>query len=380
MSERTQAAPHESIKRFLHHCLRARWDPTELEAARSLAHRADLDWNSVRKVAEAQGVVPLLDHLLRGQDIVPAEVERFFRSARTRLVWRDTFLGHELAAVVVQMEAAGIEVMLLKGAALANTVYGDAALRPMIDLDLLVRERDVPDALQVLGSLGHRPIAPTVYRSEVIFRKRGRTTIPVELHWHLFVLPYYQHTLRMDWFWQTALPVTIGSASAWMLGPEAQLLFLCGHMRLHHADMIEPSLIWLHDVAEVISLYRDQIDWDELLARAQMYDLVLPTQQVLMQVARDWLSPIPVAVLDRLHALRPSRGEERVFAQIEARHSSAPRRFRADLATLPGWGPRLRTATESATPFSFPCTIPTVGSRAFAERSKRRNGLHLMER
>ena len=44
-----------------------------------------------------------------------------------------------------------------------------------------------------------------------------------------------------------------GAAAAWTLGPEAQLLHLCAHL-LQHGGLERASLIWLHDLAEVIAL------------------------------------------------------------------------------------------------------------------------------
>lgn len=52
--------------------------------------------------------------------------------------------------------------------------------------------------------------------------------------------------------------------------------------------------------------------------------------------------PIRPAVLERLRALRPLRNEKRVFGCLTAAHRSVARRFWAGLASMPGWGPRLR--------------------------------------
>jgi hypothetical protein len=114
-------------------------------------------------------------------------------------------------------------------------------------------------------------------------------------------------------------------------------------MPLQHSGEGELRLLWLHDVAEVIAFYQEQIDWDQVLARARAYDLVLPVQQILTRVGHEWHAPIPPAVLERLRALRPSRDEERVFAWLTSAHRSA-QRFWVDLAGMPGWGPRLRFA------------------------------------
>ena len=349
MAEQRQGRKDAGVAQFLLLCLRGRWDPTVLERARALSARNELDWDALRQVAYVEGVAPLLYHIARGQDLLPPPVEENLRIVYYHHTSRNLRLFHKLEDVVGHLTAEGVPVILLKGAALAQTVYRNA-VRPMVDLDLLVRQEDVLTALRVLSALGYEPAHAEhragylfAYKNEMMLVKPGELRAPIEIHWSLFGPLYYQQAVPMDWFWQTALPVHIGDASAWMLSPEAQVLHLCAHMPLQHSGEGELRLLWLHDVAEVIAFYQEQIDWDQVLARARAYDLVLPVQQILIRVGDEWQAPIPPAVLERLRALRPSRDEERVFAWLTSAHRSA-QRFWVDLASMPGWGPRLRFA------------------------------------
>jgi hypothetical protein len=259
---------------------------------------------------------------------------------------RDTFFFHELAEVLRALAVAGVKAILLKGAALAKTVYLQAMVRPMRDMDLLVSRQDVEAALQSLAPLGYVPLgaeiwpgADLVYRHSVALCKPDGATLTLELHWTLFAAQYYQHRLSMEWFWEGTLPVQVDSVPAWTLGPEAQLLHLCGHLVLHHGSV---ELLWLRDIAEVISLYRTRIRWEQLLKRAQMHDLLLPLQRVLPRLAEQWRVPIPESVLQQLSALRPSRQEQEVFTWLTDPDQSVARRFWADLMGVPGWPQRLR--------------------------------------
>ena len=78
---------------------------------------------------------------------------------------------------------------------------------------------------------------------------------------------YYQH-IPLDWFWQTTLPVTVGTSTARVLGPEAQILHLCLHIFQHRGQAWAFSLRLLHDIAQVLTHYRAQIDWEMLLQNA----------------------------------------------------------------------------------------------------------------
>lgn len=357
MGEDRQDLSGKSALEFLHLCLRGRWDREALAAARLLGAYDDFDWDALCRAARAGGTAPLLSHVARGQGLLPASVEAdllltYFQSAADNLT-----LLRELERVLCALGAADVPVALLKGAALTNTVYGDPALRPMTDLDLLVRQMDASTALRLLSALGYRrahgephPGDALAYENEIVLRKQMPVGTLVEVHWSLFDSPYHQHVLCMDWFWQTALLSHVGDASARVLGPEAQVLHLCGHLMLHHGNGWEARLLWLHDVAEVITHYQGQLDWDDVLAHAEAYDLVLPLQRILPYVAGTWRVPIPPAVLDRLRTLRPSREEARVFTRLTAARRPVAQRFWADLASMPGRGHRLRFAWRNLLP------------------------------
>jgi hypothetical protein len=96
-------------------------------------------------------------------------------------------LFHELGAILRAFQAAGIPVMPLKGACLAEEVYGDRALRLMFDIDLLVRPRDVEHAVDVLRALGYDanypfdPVAEQAYSQHMPPMSRPGA-VGVELH------------------------------------------------------------------------------------------------------------------------------------------------------------------------------------------------------
>ncbi len=309
---------------------------------------AEPEASAVARLALAQGLGPLLYGRLRGLGVLPPAAEEPLRQAYYANAARNARILHELEAALRRLETALIPVLLLKGAALALAVYENPALRPLGDLDLLVRPADADAALAALAGLGYRPQqhepAPgsiRTYENEIMLGREGAPA-PLELHWGLFDSPHYQSHLLIEWFWQTARPVRIGDTVAQVLGPEAQTLHLCGHLLLHHS--VEARLLWLHDIAEVIGRYQEEIDWPTLLEQARACDLLMPLQKVLPRIVCDWQAPIPPTALERLAALRPSRAEERIQARLSSGPRPAGRRLLDDLADTPGWPHRLRLA------------------------------------
>ncbi|MBC7174256.1 MAG: nucleotidyltransferase family protein, partial [Polyangiaceae bacterium] len=82
------------------------------------------------------------------------------------------------------LDARGIPVMALKGAALHALIYEDPADRPLSDVDLLVRPRDHARAIVALESIGFRPVAPTTSWATSLVA--SDQPLSVDLHRRLF--------------------------------------------------------------------------------------------------------------------------------------------------------------------------------------------------
>lgn len=334
--------------------LRALCDPDARDALLSACADVAIDWPAVCVLAREARVAPLLSLALRDAPGVPEYASLALRRSYHRTARRNLLFRHELGGVLRAFAEAHIPVLVLKGAALAETVYSSIAVRPMADLDLLVHRRDAGRALAALAAIGFAPDrverrggADTAFECESIVYKTGVITTPVELHWSLFDSPYYQYALPMDWFWGTAEPVRLADTRALMLGPEAQVLHLCGHLRLHHSG---DELLWLHDIAQLVTAWGARIDWSVVLDRARRFDLVISLRDVLGRAAVDWGTPIPSAVLDKLQAMAPSRREERVVRWLSEPNRSVARRLWVDLATMPSWPRRVAFAWNNLVP------------------------------
>lgn len=318
------------------------------EAAEKIAAQNDVDWDALLSLACEEGVAPLLYHAARDRGLLPSRVEQAVRLSYLSTAGRNVDLFHRLERVLTSLSKEGLPVMVLKGAALVEAVYGNVALRPMVDADLLVRESDVPAVLSILTALDYQScsvkglLARDIHTNQLMVRRPGSTQAPIEIHWALFWFPYYQEKVPMEWFWRTALPIQLGDISARVLGLEAQLLHLSGHLLHHRGSDGQYRMLWLHDVAELIVRRGRQLDWGQLLTKAKAYDLVLPLKEVLTQVSEAWPGPIPPEVLEQVCSLCPSRNEKRAFAWLTSISSHSMDRYAlASLAAMPDWRSQL---------------------------------------
>lgn len=342
-----------SADALLRACFRLRHDPTALDAVRAAARQIS-DWKAALAHLERERVTPLLHRITAGRDVFPAAIERAVAHSYRANSLRNLLRWHALSECLGQLAAARVPAIILKGAALAEVVYGNIGMRAMCDVDLLVHPHDVATVRGILEAQGYRldrvethPGALTEHESELSFSRTGHVNASLDIHWSLFDSPYYQRRMAMEWFWETAEPARIAHTDTLMLGPAAQVIHLCGHLGLHHQA---EGLLWWHDIAEVLVVYRDRIDWDVLLARTRACNLVLPVRTVLTQLAAEWHAPVPDRVLAALHAHTVSADEERVVTDLSSAQRAAGQRFLTDLRTMTGWRQRLRFAWTNLFP------------------------------
>ncbi len=327
-------------KVFIQHCLKARLHVASMSEAKTLAAQGDFDWDLFLHTAQEELLFPLLYQTLRGQQIAPPAVEQALEKKYGYTARRNLLLLHELGQTLALFRDAGIDTIVLKGAALIETVYKNIAFRPMRDLDLLIRPEQLPEAIDRLAPVGYEQTS-VVQRTSypVALNKPGVEPVVLELHWSLFHSLYYQQQLSMDWFWQTACPAHSASNPMKVLGLEAQILHLCGHLALHHT--YQAQLLWRNDLAELIFTYKDKIAWDLLIDKAQTFQLILPLRQILATIARDWGAPVPEQALQRLQTIEVSDAETRAFTLSTAVKQSEGQGYWFRLSEITGWRKRL---------------------------------------
>lgn len=348
-SDRPESQPlNAATQRFLLLCLRSRWHPSSLAQAAECARQEQIQWQALGDYAESAGVAPLLYDCIRGRALTPPTCEQALEAGYQRSAMANAMLSVELGRLLDLLGKGGVPAIVLKGAALGDTLYGNSALRPMTDLDLLLHPEDVERALDLLQAQGYawtevepHPGMRLDFENELVLRTPGPAPLPIELHWHLLDSPFYQQRVDEAWFWDTAQRVSLAGSEAHVLGLEANLLYLSAHYVLHHRGQ---GLRWLVDIALLTARHQAQIDWPLLLAQAQAFCLVTPLQIVLEQLsaADAWGVALPQAVLDAARGLPVSPEERQVVERLLAERRPVLRRFWGDLASMPNWRLRLR--------------------------------------
>jgi putative nucleotidyltransferase-like protein len=343
-------------------------DPTRVDV------EALRDWPYLRRAADRQGIAPLLhDWLGRHPAIdVPAETSAWLKDVYWTHHFRNRAFLAELDRLRQSAASRGLEFIPLKGAVLAADFYPAPALRPMSDLDLLVRAGDLPRMADLLTTSGYvardslpsyvsDPALEEQSREHVWAVKRDGIDVIVEyraaaLQTTIGRLGDFDATLASalrdctEAMWSRATRASDGS-----LRPSREDLLLHGaaHLAAQHSDF---RLIWLHDLARIVIASADAIDWDYICARAASLRIAVPTWAALDAAAR-WIdAPIDAAALERLRTA-PEPGSSRFLRRWEqtrlsehvarlgdadlSRPGFALWPFGAAVGRMRGWKPRL---------------------------------------
>jgi hypothetical protein len=229
-------------------------------------------------------------------------------------------LLHSAAKVVRLQEEAGISTLLLKGAALLLSSFGDVGVRPMGDIDVLVPWAAARRALQVLE--GHRwtPKLPGHTERMLVTRHAQSLFDPdgqeIDLHWHAFLLPAADEEL-----WASAVPTVIGGTTTRILCPSDQLLHVVAHGTAHFGA----PMMWVVDAVTVSRRNEGEIDWDRIVDGARARGIALRVGQALEYLAAHFEVVVPERQWQRLRDAPTSAAERWSHWALahETRHGSA---------------------------------------------------------
>jgi len=229
-----------------------------------------LNWEAVLRLADHHGTYPLLyQNLSRIGKAVPPSALNALRQRYERNARKSLFLLREFVRILDCFQSNGIEAIPYKGAVLAETVYGDLALRQSGDIDVLIRAADLPRIMAAVAELGysvHSQPPPGLERAwvasgyECTFDSAAGRNV-LEAQWN--ILPrFYAVDFSMDKLFRRAVTVTVAGMRVQTLSPEDLVLVLSVHAAKH----VWGRLGWLVDIAELAK--KPKLDWDWIAREA----------------------------------------------------------------------------------------------------------------
>ena len=214
------------------------------------ASLGDDDWQELVSVCRHERLVFLLDAAVQA-GAVPATVEQRneLGALFVPLLQQQLHLESQLRLVTEVLERHHLDHRLLKGPALANTVYDDPQQRYFHDIDLLVRTDQLADVIRVL-TVDARYLRRGAELRPGFDRRFAKSVTMLdrlggELDIHrTLVRGVCGFQLDLEDWWASPRPVSVAGVSVKALSPEHQLL---------HATLVAA----LSDVPARLSALRD---------------------------------------------------------------------------------------------------------------------------
>jgi putative nucleotidyltransferase-like protein len=241
----------------------------------------DTDWEAARWAVQVHGIGPLLDCAAEhwpDADVLHPTLLSYLAEQRRLSGERLALLLQDLAEILRACEQEQIAVVPLKGSLLATLYYAEPGLRPMNDLDLLVRPADEQRMLRLLARLRYQPIARS-QKHLLLARPESHGSVVSYIGEHPDNPRSLDlHTRLAEYFWGIHYDLTeeawADSASGRLQGVEARVLgpaTLLHHLAIHaSSDALARRLRLLHLVD--IALVADKIDhagWERIVEGAQ---------------------------------------------------------------------------------------------------------------
>ena len=270
---------------------------------RRMPGKALLRNNSFKKLR------PLLFNAVQSHSLeIDKEALTYLRTAYLKEELRDAAVRRICREVLLSLEKEGLAPILLKGMALAETVYGNPVLRHCHDIDILLPDDQLSRPAVFLSSLGFRVCSAPQSQNRHL-RMLQDSGLPLEFHSNLFEVPYYQ--MPLSEIRARGRSQAIAGVKTRILTPADNLLHVCGHASYSSKRQ---SLRWVTDAWFIISRHAD-LDWESLSHDIRRSGLALPVSVMLGYLAESLDAPIPSNTLRSLSAAAShSRPIERQLA------------------------------------------------------------------
>ena len=228
---------------------------------------------------------------------------------RLKGVYRRSFCENQanlrLAADVLSiLQNGGLYPMLLKGAPFCIDYYRTVAVRPMRDVDLVLKPKDIPDAIRLLRADGWSPLwtgwtgSWSPIAGDYEFCHSITLCDPdgneMDLHWKCM------EETRSDFFWKDAEPIDVLGVPSLKQAPTALIV----HTILHGMrSNVEPPVRWIADSLVLLGKRKDDIDWAAIVAFAKEKKLAYRLSLGLRYLKTEFSADIPEAHLAALEAI-----------------------------------------------------------------------------
>jgi len=224
------------------------------------------NWEELINLSFAHGVFPFLYKTLKlYTNLIPQEINKTLRLQYMNIVKKNMLMTSELIKIMALLEENKIQVLSLKGPVLSKMAYGDVLSRQYADLDIIVNEEQLYEAVTLLvkNNYTHTNAISLLKNRHYLrvdndFSFFTKSSVHIELHWKLFREKIGQNKTFQDYF-KDAETVDINAYTLKTLSKEMLLTYLCIHGSKHVWERIE----WINDIYRLLN--KHHVSWEKVL-------------------------------------------------------------------------------------------------------------------
>lgn len=271
----------------------------------SILAENNIDWDLFKQIISYHQLIPLVYLSLKNFSAsLPPHFSQFLRNNSYYTLQRSHYFWKEFMRIANAFEESAVALVPIKGVAFFADIYQDTFSRPMVDIDLLVRETDFLKAEAILHDLGYEKelhgLKEEYWRENqyhIVFSKNNAGfMLYVELHWALDYKRKGRHLLPE--IWQRLREVQLYGKKIRSLSAEDTLLSLALHSRRFGESLCLKNV---YDAILLIRKYKTNFDWDYCLSMSEKYGLRVTLFFLLEQMRFLSDQDIPEYVFTRLN-------------------------------------------------------------------------------
>lgn len=178
---------------------------------------------------------------------------RELRALRAIEAARQQARATTIANALHALQQHGITPILLKGGALARTLYTHTYERPSIDLDVLIAPHDQPRVHAVMDAIGWTlpfGVRGQYTSHQFSYYSPGPPLLQgvIDVHWRITNRPALAYVLAYPQLVDSAVDIDFEGVPARAIDRPHALVHALVHLVAHHRDDVIPAL-WYYDIA-----------------------------------------------------------------------------------------------------------------------------------
>ncbi len=239
--------------------------------------KTSLDWTLIIKQSFYNDIAPLIYYNLNTfeKQYIPKPALAILKTSYYATSARNIYFWKEFCSIQDALHKAGIKIIPLKGIVLANTLYHNLGVRPMLDIDILVKEEDIKSAEKCILQIGYQKQLNRLYEDYWRMYQAHfcfynfRNKVLLELHWK--IAPSRPNILNLDGIWKRTKLQAVDQVQVLLLSPEDTLLSLYLHIGKNISSLQYIKLKNLCDINELIAQHGNIMNWNYIADKLESW-------------------------------------------------------------------------------------------------------------